>query len=423
MGSKLISQEKDTCYACKYKVETLIFKLKDKKIKMNGSNILSVEKLDNFDHNIRAIIHLTLKIDLRHKLWIIKNKHDITCKFEMSIIGVEQSGEEFIIGPNKLYNGDYVIRLNDDDDNTDTAMIESSLNTTNEDDFALNDIDGQDYYESENIFDVYLFSKKLLTASNKKHNKVYTSSCLQNIVAQILTETGHKKVLMSPFENSAVYSELVVPSNAAYKTLSYLDQYYGFYKTGSQIFYDIDILYIINSNGKVTAKRSKEWTETTFLVTAKTNSMPGNGMVKKQKEKVFYCNITEENINPQRPSSMISEREGEDVQIINPDDVTVKVSDKSNVTTRLHNSDDSKYFESVIKARRNENDAILYINGEGFDMNAFTPNKTFKVIFEEPTKQKKYGKNRYRIAYAIHSIKFESGNYMQSAHQIVLKKC
>ena len=70
-----------------------------------------------------------------------------------------------------------------------------------------------------------------------------------------------------------------------------------------------------------------------------------------------------------------------------------------------------------------ENESIIYITGNGFDMNAFTLNKEFHVTYEEINKQKKYGKGIYRVAYAHHYLVMQTNSYLKSSHQIVLKKC
>ena len=69
-----------------------------------------------------------------------------------------------------------------------------------------------------------------------------------------------------------------------------------------------------------------------------------------------------------------------------------------------------------------ENGAILYIQGENFDINAFTPNKTYTVIYEETSKQKRYGQYKYRLAYDSHIIYIDNETYMSSQHRAVLKR-
>ena len=284
--------------------------------------------------------------------------------------------------------------------------------------------------ESDNVMDLYLFDSSLMNASMKRYNEVITSGTIQNIVARILTASGHKNVLMSPIENDTVYDELLIPSLPAYKALLYIDEYYGLYKKGSIIFYDVDKLYILNTNGKLTAKTKDEWGETVFLVTSSYNATPGNGVVRKLEENVNYVSITEEQIAPQNPSLLKNEKIGSEAKIIISDSIEVDVesADTSAMNQRnefivYNKKDDNQFNGTMLKARMEENGAILYIQGENFDMNAFTPNKVFTVIFEETSKQKRYGKSYYRLAYDSHIIYADTEDYMSSQHRIVLKKC
>ena len=73
---ELIDQEKDLVWICKYQVSTLVFMLNDEKIEMDSTNILSIEKLDDYEYNLRSLIKISLRVDIRQKLWILKNRKE-----------------------------------------------------------------------------------------------------------------------------------------------------------------------------------------------------------------------------------------------------------------------------------------------------------------------------------------------------------
>jgi len=104
-------------------------------------------------------------------------------------------------------------------------------------------------------------------------------------------------------------------------------------------------------------------------------------------------------------------------------DADQSVLGERNTYTKYVRKDDNVFMGSMMKARMEENEVILYINGDGFDMSVFSPNKRYNVVFSDTTKQEKYGKFKYRISYAYHYLKPEAADYMVSSHQIVLKKC
>lgn len=417
-------------YLCRYKVPMMIFMLKNVKVEMDPTNIISIEKIDDFEQNIRSIIKVSLRIDIHKKFWLLKNKREIRCKFELDKFGMDTEIESTIIGDSIVWNNEFALYFSDEDESLDIKALEerTKLNSDKETNQKLSK---EDYFESENKLDIYLFDPKLIESSNMMYNEVFTKSILQNIVARMLTHTKHRKVLMSKFENDTIYRELLIPANPLYKCLIYLDQYYGFYKKGALIYYDVDTLYILNTNGKVTAKRKKEYSQVNFIIENFDNAHPGNGMLKKEKEEKYYVNISELDILPKKYSEIKNETKGSKVKVVLIDDINMKekkanqsiVNKKPNEVIKYITSANSKFTESIITARMEENECVMYISGDNFDLSIFTPNKEFRLIFTETSKQKKYGKDKYRLAYAYHYIYKESTNYMVSSHRIVLKKC
>lgn len=413
----------------KYKVASLVLMVGKEKLILDSSNILLVSYTANYEVNIRAILRVRLRVDIRKKIWILKNKENLRATFDLSKIGMDIEMESTNTMDEPVWNCEFGVYLSDDDSNVDISLMENALIKNEDDENAPNVIDDENLFDAQNVLDIYLFNQDLINASNKLINEVYTNTTLQRGVARILTATNHKKVLMSPVENNNVYNELIIPAMPAWKALMYIDQYYGLYKTGATIFYDIDTLYIINTNGKLTAKRDGEWTQTTFLITPLEKSTPGNGMIHKEGEKTNYVSITELDVNPQKTSDLSNAEIGSEVKIVTSDDTQIdSVSGSYNSINTANQfvvykrKDDNPFTGSIIKARMTENECILYINANNLDITAFSPNKTYQVIFEEPTKQKKYGNFKYRIASANHVIKIES-ELMISTHQIILKKC
>lgn len=416
-------------FLCKYQVENLILMLGEKYIQLDHSNIISIEYLNDYDSHLRAILKVSLRIDVRRKIWILKNKRDIVAKLELNKIGIDIDCEQPVTNPETVWNHEFSIYFNDVEESTDTKLMEERISKNEGSPFASQDIDNENYFETQNMLDIYLFDQKLLNASNNIYNDTFTADTLQFCVGKLLTKSKHDNVLMSRFENDEIYEELLVPALPSYKSLIYLDQYYGFYKTGAIIYYDIDKLYILNSNGRITVKEDGEWPETTIMISQLDSSSPGNGMIRKEGEKRFYISINEMNINPQQPSIANNNTDGSKSKVVITDDITIDntLSNQSFIGQRNERitytkKDSNKFIGSIIKARMEENECVLYINGDNLDINAFTPNKEYQVIFEETSKMEAYGKYKYRLAYAYHFLRLESDNYMASSHQIILKR-
>lgn len=416
-------------YICKYKVETLVLMLADQNLQLDHSNVFSIEYLNDYEFNLRPILKMTLRLDSRRKMWLLRNKRDIKCKLELVKMGMDIENESFVTNAIQVWNKEFVLYFNDEEEASDTTAMETRVAKNEGDPYAANDIQSENLYESENLIDVYLFNQEFLDASKATFNGIFTKNTIQSCVGRILSDTKHKNVLMSKFENDEVYEELIVPALPAYKALYYLDQYYGFYKAGAILYYDIDIIYILNSNGKLTAKQPNEKTNTVFYVTALDQSQPGNGMLLIEGDAANYCSINEQNISPQKPSTSKNITVGSEAKFVVADDVTINYSEanQSYVNQRNENiaytrKDDNKFTANIARVRMEENECILYINANNLDISAFAPNKVYQVVYDEPGKQQRYGNDTYRLAYAYHCLKLQSEAYLDSSHQIVLKK-
>lgn len=422
-----ITSAEDKTFSVKYQVPNLIFMIGSESIPMNMSNILSIEYMNNYDFDIMPILKISLRMDIRQKLLILKNKRDVQVKLEIDRIGRDLSNEEFITSPVELWNSVFNLYLSDEDESIDINDLNERL-AQNEENPDQQDPNKENYYESQNVFEIYLLNKELLEASRFSFNKVYTETNLQNAIGQMLTESGHKAVLMSKIENDEVYKELVLPPNPVYKQLIYLDQYYGLYKNGAMIYYDIDRLYVLNLTGRITAARQGQWNETTFVVTNNQNSIPGNGMIHKGGDATYFPSILNSDINTTNFTRNESESEGKLTKIVVTDttDIDVNQDVESNGSNNAINyeyiKDSNKYTQEVVRARRAENENMLYISAENLDISAFTPNKVYRVVYDDETNQQKYGNRLYRICYGYHYLAMEGEEYMKAAHHITLKQ-
>lgn len=422
-----ISSDEDKSFSVKYQVPNLIFMIGSENITMDMSNIISIEYMNNYDFNIMPILKISLRVDIRQKLLILKNKRDVQVKLEINRVGRNLSNEEYVTSPVELWNSVFNIYLSDEDESLDINDLNERL-AKNEENPDQQDPDKENYYESQNILEIYLLNKELLEASRFSFNKVYTETNLQNAIGQMLTESGHKRVLMSRIENDEVYKELVLPQNPVYKQLIYLDQYYGLYKNGAMIYYDIDRLYIVNLVGAVTAAREGQWNETSFVITNTQNSIPGNGMIHKAGDITYFPTILDTDINTSNFTRNESESEGKLTKIVVTDTTDIDMNQdveengSNNSINYEYIKDSNKYTQEIIKARRTENENMLYISAENLDISAFTPNKVYRVIYDDETNQMKYGDRLYRISYGYHYLAMEGEEFMKAAHHIILKQ-
>lgn len=415
-------------FLCKYSVRNFNVMNGDYRLDMNPSNILSIEYICDYEMSLFAILKVVLRVDVHKRIYMLKHKRDIRVKLEIDRVGMDVEVEGRKTNPEEIINQVFAVYFSDDDENMDTQAL------SDRDDVNVGgsiedptDPNHENYFESQNTIEIYLFNSDLLIASRYNFNMVYTESTLQNVVGHMLTASKHRSVLMSRFENPEKYRELLLPAYPVYKNLLYLDQYYGFYKTGALIFYDVDVLYVLSTNGKLTAHRDGEWTETIFLVPLLEESVPGNGVVRYPDEKTYYMTISEGDINHQATSVMRNISGGSKTKFVMTDGTEI-VDVKADQEYIDHQTESVTYVkkenvftETIIKARMEENDGIVFISANNLDISAFTPNKVFRIVYDEPLKHERYH-GEYRLSYAYHCIRLESTEFSSCSHHIILKR-
>ena len=151
----MANEDQSIVYVCKYQVPGLMFATEDEKLVFDSSNVIRVEKQDDFDYNLRTVLKVTLRMEMRKKLWIMKHKRDIVCTFEMDKIAMDTEVEEFLSTPQKMWYDEFSIFLTDDDESIDIAAMEQRLELDNDPELPIEAGD-EDYQESENILNIYL---------------------------------------------------------------------------------------------------------------------------------------------------------------------------------------------------------------------------------------------------------------------------
>lgn len=400
------------------------------------SNILSIEYLCDYETNLMHMLKLVLKLDLRRKLWIIKHRKKLKVKFEFAkrrhepdMTECDECEEEFI-------DDTYKPLFLENDTSIDSESLIKSLEDEN--DTEDGDVDQENLLNSEETIEIYLFNDDLTKASRKNVNKIYKKETLQNIVAHLLTETKHPAVLMDKFENEEEYYELLVPCMPLFKSLLYLDQHFGFYETGSLIFYDLDRLYIMNLNMKEPSCQDEEETHVNLLIDQQNYVTPGRGMIEKEDDDEYYLSLAENDLNIIKYSRSKEEETGSEFQLnmINPElgeaeareedfnfKAKVEYIGEERMKKFITIDHENKYADKVLKYQTEANESVIYIVTQNIDVEVLCPNKVYKMIFAEEKKDKIYKEVRYRVAFHHTYFKPEGDVFMACASKFILKKC
>ena len=236
-----------------------------------------------------------------------------------------------------------------------------------------------------------LCSRQQLSATKKICNYVLSSANMLDAVAVLLSQSGAIKPLVSPFDNSTVYKELVLLPQQTIPQLKYLNSFFGFYKEGAQIFFDLNYTYILRNTAKCTAYVQNEVQTVVFCVydtaygeTAKVGSKTDI------LTRTAYIGLSSMNFSMDNLSTVANEYMGTNATIIN-NDGSVSTANSGNgdsynvLSVTTHNN----YLADEMSLRMKEMSCVVYLSLQNVDLNLLTPNKTFRIMSTDTNITKK----------------------------------
>lgn len=257
--------------------------------------------------------------------------------------------------------------------------------------------------ETLQTYEFYLFIEEDLAASKTIINSVIGNCTMTDGAAYLLSQSGSKRVLMSPMDNIQRYSEVLLPPLPTWKNILYLEEQYGFYKYGTLYFYDHDRTYFIDRGPDCTAWANGEIKNVTMTCLKSTKNdvlLPGTYINKAENTyelKIFMNLITMKSHSIQEDQITAT-----DVTVINPKDgniveihpdIDARIGNKTFVVNNYNNP----YLNNMIEYNKYQNDHILDAQLFDIDVCCLSPNKRFNFAFEDKSVHAVHG-GVYRLS-------------------------
>lgn len=267
-----------------------------------------------------------------------------------------------------------------------------------------------------------LCSRQQLNASKKVCNYVLSSANMLDAVSVVLSQSGAVKPLVSPFDNSTSYSELVLLPQQTIPQLKYLNSFFGFYKEGAQIFFDLNYTYILRNTAKCTAYVTNEIQTVVFCVYDTSHGETAKiGSKADLPTKTAYIGLSSINCMVENLSTTANEYMGTNATIINNDgNVSTATSGTGNAYNVLSVTSHNNYLSSELSLRMKELSCVVYLNLQNVDLNLLTPNKTFRIMSTDTNITKKVT-GLFRLVSTQTSF-IKSGNKFISNTVVQLKR-
>ena len=376
---------------------------------INGvSTPFPVEKVESFiienfyEDAIFPIFKLNLMMEASRYFDIIENKDNVKFKIRIQGFHTDMNDEHKSLSRD-IINDLFVVFI--DDDNADYEKDRKKKAGT------YNDKDQLE--KSENRIELFLFQDKIVNKLRSLFNGVFYNTNVSTVMSYLLQCADAKNVLMSPFDNTKVYDNIVLPPMSIENHIRYLSNNYGFHKSGTLFFFGLEYAYIIACNGECTAYENPDEKETIiYVLDANNMNSMQSGPIIKYNDVKSYINISSKNIDISTESVSSNVITGINADIVNlqtgeTSEVEISAATVGNVNKGvIFNDTSNPYMESVYESLKQSNSISINIGMRDCNIMTLTPNRSVSLIFESPSLNEKY-KGKYRIASCIHTF---SGN-------------
>lgn len=386
----------------KYRIREIYFIRGKEVLQLNWSNVASFRIYKQYDENIRPEYVLTMQLDNKTNMWISRYQNDFQVYLDIQKVLTDNNGNQ--IGPTTQFMKGMFIAFNP----TSSSLSIDRLQNTNG--TIYNSADTNDLSEmmADAPVTIGLIQKDMFNKSMTPCNTIIKKDNLQNIVLSMLTRAGFKKVLMSPFQNYNMYTDIIIPPLPLYRAIQYLDNKYGFYKTGAIIFYDYDIVYIIDSSMKYLVFPAGESPYLALNIFESTKNIINGHVTGTAKKEVFVANSTTNIVFGEdfhtsvgSTTTVVDPETGERKSITYPS-INTNSLESSNV---VFSTTDSAEF---IQQRQLENKVKIGFSGFHYDIDIFKPNTITSIYHSNADIQNRI-KGKYRVS-AIDCEMFNQGD-------------
>lgn len=385
-----------------------------------AQQITSIDIIHLYEKNLFPIFKVDVVLASVTYYKILKNKEKVKFKLRIQKFYTEIGDTEPSLVRDWI-NDTFDLILDDADYNSEESILKEKrekIYDTVTDKELENDL-----YMVDNKMEFFLFKSELVDKFNKVVNAVISNATINDGLQYIASVAGLSNILMTTPQNQTSYPELIIPPLKAKYAIKYLDTYYGIYKTGMMFYSDMvdGTTYLIDYSEKCTAYKPKELRETNILIPLKSSKYSSDMCSLKKKSSTETNFIIGDNttISIRNETISMNAYAATDAKFIDPysGDITASSSTATVKNTKsetiVENTTENKWVSDIYKTLVDSKNVVIDVVLSDYDIAAISPNKTYKIVFEDTALSSKYKKSLL-ISEITHSLKKE-GNYFTLA--------
>lgn len=408
-------------YSVLYKLN-IIINSHNVNIPISSSDVVSIMIVNNYDRSTYPIIRLRLYTDISNMQNIIEYPDDIMVSIIMNgnlyrMNDDNPDGSKSVTPIGSASNISFSLKGYVENKNIPTSVMDQYDQGIKKDD-SLN-------VEVKVPIEIYCYNKELIHFMRKKTSAIYKDMTIPSVIDTIFRQQGVSNLLIDTMHNQTRYSQILIPNLDINETLSFFDSSYGMYHKGTQVYGDIDKMYICNSDA---------YNGTTplpiFVESYKSNSDMGgmrkSGSIYQMNTKANNVSVisetdiervlNSENINSINVNDLdvqttsmvklfpdVEKLNSERISINNSQGMTFKTTANIFATPDILHKSKNKYITEMYNARISERITKVDISGVGFDIGKMKINTRYNLIFDSPIRGMSINEY-YRATNTVHVI-------------------
>lgn len=254
--------------------------------------------------------------------------------------------------------------------------------------------------------ELYCYNDRQIHFMRSKAKSIYKNMSLTTVIQTMFRNQGSINLNIDPIGNQAKWDQILMPNLNINEALSFLENMYGLYPKGAQVYGDIDKMYISNSDVNNGVNPYPIYVES-YKSQSDMGGMRKNGSI-------YQMNTKAENVSVISETDIEKVLNAENISSVNIQSLDVSVSpmiklfpevgkektkrvlssrdvgkyidmilDKIEVPDILHKSR-STYIASTYNARVSERITKVDLSGVGFDVGKLKINSRYNLIFDSP---------------------------------------
>ena len=387
-------------YSVLYKIR-LNFIVNNEVLEMSSSDIVSIAYICNYDTMTHPIIRVRLYTDLSNIQMLCDDPDDIYVKlsFDGNMYKVDNSSQT-VTPVSRASSITFQLK----------GYIETKNIPSSKYDQYKDGVKSNDQLSSGNKFpfEVYCYNAPIINKTKSTVPAIYKNMSTLTAMQQMLSYLGLNDLpakITNP-DNQTKYDQILIPNLDFMDALTFLDRYYGIYKKGTQVFFDLDALYIVPSDVEKIPLYQTKFTEPILISSASANT----DLVGYAKENDTYkiavidknvSVLTETDIEKVINGSFVSDLDFKSGKVSSAELDKKLQNENKIITPHVLHPYRNDYVSDMYASMINERITRVDLSTSGVDVFSLKINTHYNLIFQTPIRGFDIDR-KYRASYATH---------------------